>query len=63
MESKFLIHAGSETAPIIFGLINRFIEHMCFTSVLKKPSVIPIYKKADKLQKGNYPFTNSDQYF
>ena len=52
--SKFLKHAGSEIAPITSGLINKSIEQGCFPSVLKKASVVPIYKKADKLEKGNY---------
>ena len=52
--SKFLKHAGYEIAPITSGLINKFIEQGCFPSVLKKASVVPIYKKADKLEKGNY---------
>ena len=51
---KFLKHAGSEIAPIISGLTNKSIEQGCFPSVLKKASVVPIYKKADKLEKGNY---------
>ena len=51
---KFLKHAGSEIAPIISGLINKSIEQGCFPSVLKKASVVPIYRKADKLEKGNH---------
>ena len=51
---KFLKHAGSEIAPIISGLINKSIEQRCFPSFKKKASVVPIYKKADKLEKGNY---------
>ena len=47
-------HAGSEIAPIISGLINKAIEQGCFPSVIKKASVVPIYKKADELQRGNY---------
>ena len=50
----FLKYAGSEIAPIISGLINKSIEQGFSPSVLKKTSVLPIYKKADKLEKGNY---------
>ena len=48
-KSKFLKHAGYEIAPIISGLINKSIKQGCFPSVLKKASVVPICKKADKL--------------
>ena len=44
---------GSEIAPIS-GLINQSIEQESFPSVLKKASVVPLYKKADKLEKSNY---------
>ena len=51
---NFFKHAGTEIAHIISGLINKSIEQGCFPSVLKKASVVPICKKADKLEKGNY---------
>ena len=51
---KFLKHACLQVAPIISGLINKSIECRCFPKVLKTASVAPIYKKADKLEKGNY---------
>ena len=51
---KFVKMANEQLTPALTKLINLSIGKEEFPDILKRAEVIPIYKKADKLLKGNY---------
>jgi hypothetical protein len=51
---KLINMAADILAPSLTGLINKAIMSSTFPADLKKAEVLPIYKKKDRLDKGNY---------
>jgi hypothetical protein len=54
ISAKFVKLAAPEITPVIAKLINKSMDQGIFPESLKKAEVVPVYKKADKLEKGNY---------
>lgn len=52
--ARFVKAASGVIAPILSNLINLSITQGVFPNCLKKAEVTPVYKKSDKLNKGNY---------
>lgn len=52
--ARFVKAASPAIVPILTDLINTSIDQGVFPNSLKKAEVTPVYKKADKLNKGNY---------
>ena len=52
--AKLIKYASVEIAPVISWLINKSIDSCTFPKIMKMANVSPIYKKSDKLNKGNH---------